>query len=79
MPSNIFSTVTIGHFRLYKETGASIIVLVIALIATLGTLIVFCTTTLVNEPATALALLVVVALSVIVDLLWKRSRDRAAT
>ncbi|WP_159602854.1 APC family permease [Agromyces humi] len=71
----VFSTVTIGHFRLYRTTGANLIVLVIALIATLGTLIVFCTTTLVNEPATAIALLAIVALSVIIDLLWKSRRD----
>jgi amino acid transporter len=71
----VFSTVTIGHFRLYRTTGANLIVLVIALIATLGTLIVFCTTTLVNEPTTAIALLAIVALSVVIDLLWKSRRD----
>jgi amino acid transporter len=71
----VFSTVTIGHFRLYKQTGASIIVLVIALIATLGTLIVFCVTTLVNEPATAITLVAIVALSILVDVLWKARRD----
>jgi amino acid transporter len=71
----VFSTVSVGHFRLYRETGANIIVLVIGLIATLGTLIVFCLTTLVNEPATAIALIVIVALSVVIDLLWKRTRD----
>ena len=48
--------------------------LVTALIATLGTFVVFCTTTLVNEPATAAALVVILALAVIVDLLWKRTR-----
>ena len=74
----VFSTVTIGHFRLYRETGASVIVLVIALIATLGTLFVFSVTTLVNEPATALALVAIVALSVVIDLVWKRSRDARA-
>ncbi|KQQ95282.1 amino acid transporter [Leifsonia sp. Leaf325] len=70
----VFSTVSVGHFRLYKETGANVIVLAIGLIATLGTLIVFCTTTLVNEPATAIALVVIIALAVLVDLLWKRMR-----
>ncbi|MFF1877292.1 APC family permease [Leifsonia sp. NPDC058230] len=75
----IFSTVSIGHFRLYKETGANIVILAIGLVATLGTLVVFCATTLVDEPATAIALLVIVALSVIVDLLWKRARDRRVT
>ncbi|MET1016686.1 MAG: APC family permease [Leifsonia flava] len=70
----VFSTVSVGHFRLYRETGASVVVLAIGLIATLGTLIVFCTTTLVNEPATAIALVVIIALAVLVDLLWKRMR-----
>lgn len=70
----VFSTVTVGHFRLYRDTGASIVVLVIALIATLGTLIIFCTTTLVNEPTTAIALVVIVVLAVAIDLLWKRTR-----
>jgi amino acid transporter len=68
----VFSAVTVGHFRLYKETGANVFILVIALVATLGTLVVFCTTTLVNEPQTALALIVIVALSIIIDLVWKR-------
>ena len=72
----VFSTVTVGHFRLFRETGANIVILVIALVATLGTLIVFCTTTLVNEPATALALLAVVALSIIVDFAWKSAAAR---
>ena len=72
----VFSTVTVGHFRLFRETGANIVILVIALVATLGTLIVFCTTTLVNEPATALALLAVVALSVIIDFAWKGAAAR---
>ncbi|MGC5222483.1 APC family permease [Micromonospora sp. DT81.3] len=75
----VFSTVTVGHFRLFRETGANIVVLVIALVATLGTLIVFCTTTLVNEPATALALLAVVALSIIADFGWKSAAARKQT
>jgi hypothetical protein len=45
-------------------------------LSTLVTLLVFCTTTLVDEPATALALIVIIALSVGVDLIWKRVRDR---
>jgi amino acid transporter len=72
----VFSAVTVGHFRLYRKTGASIVVLAIALVATLGTLIIFCTTTLVDEPATAIALVVIVALAVVIDLLWKRTRSR---
>ena len=79
----VFSTVSIGHFRLFRETGANIVVLVIGLIATLGTFVVFCTTTLVNEPATALALIVIIALAFIIDFGWKavakRRTSRSAT
>ncbi|WP_120955061.1 APC family permease [Arthrobacter oryzae] len=73
----IFSAVTLAHFKVYRETGALLFVLIIALIATLGTFVVFCTTTLVNEPATAAALVVILALALITDLLWKRTRSRA--
>jgi amino acid transporter len=73
----IFSAVTVAHFKVHRETGASLLVLIIALIATLGTFVVFCTTTLVNEPATAAALVVILALALITDLLWKRARSRA--
>ncbi|MGY3317226.1 APC family permease [Arthrobacter sp. TE12232] len=73
----IFSAVTLAHFKVYRETGALLFMLIIALIATLGTFVVFCTTTLVNEPATAAALAVILALALITDLLWKRTRNRA--
>ena len=72
----IFSAVTLAHFKVYKETGASLFVLIIALITTLGTFVVFCTTTLVNEPVTAAALVLILILAVITDLLWKRTRSR---
>ncbi|WP_344367999.1 APC family permease [Arthrobacter humicola] len=73
----IFSAVTLARFKVYRETGALLFMLIIALIATLGTFVVFCTTTLVNEPATAAALAVILALALITDLLWKRTRNRA--
>ncbi len=73
----IFSAVTLAHFKVYRETGALLFMLIIALIATLGTFLVFCTTTLVNEPATAAALVFILALALITDLLWKRARNRA--
>jgi amino acid transporter len=70
----LFSTVTVAHFRVRRETGASLFVLIVALVATLGTFVVFCTTTLVDEPATAIALVVIIALAVTIDLIWKRIR-----
>jgi amino acid transporter len=69
----VFSAVSIAHFRLFRITGANIVILVIGLVATLGTFLVFCTTTLVNEPATALALVAIIALSIIIDFSWKAS------
>jgi hypothetical protein len=75
----IFSAVTVSHFRTYRETGASLIVLIVALIATVGTLVVFALTTLVKEPRTAIALLVIVAAAVTLDLVWKRVRGGGKT
>jgi len=70
----VFSTVTLAHFRVRRETGANLFVLIVALIATLGTFVVFCTTTLVDEPATAIALVVIIALAITIDRVWKRVR-----
>ncbi|TQK19090.1 amino acid:proton symporter (ABT family) [Microbacterium sp. SLBN-154] len=70
----VFSAVTVSHFRTYRETGASLVVLIIALIATLGTFVVFASTTLVSEPKTAIALMVVLLAALLLDLVWKRVR-----
>lgn len=72
----VFSMITVAHLRLRGETGASVVMLVLALVTTLGTFVVFCTTTLADEPATAVALVVVVTLSTVADLAWKWARDR---
>jgi amino acid transporter len=71
----VFSLVTLAHFRLYRQTGARVAVLVIALLSTVGTLVVFCTTTLVDEPITALALLIILAVSTLLDVTWTYRRD----
>jgi hypothetical protein len=40
----------------------------------------FAFTTLVEEPATAVAMVVILTLSILLDFMWKRARDaRAAT
>ena len=67
----VFSAVSVAHLRLFRKTGASVIVLVVGLVATLGTFVVFCTTTLIDEPATAIALVAIIALAVILDFGWK--------
>jgi amino acid transporter len=74
----VFSLVTLAHFRVREQTGARVVVLLVALVSTLGTLAVFASTTLVDQPATAVALLVIVLGAVVVDQLWSRTRDRRA-
>jgi amino acid transporter len=70
----VFTGITAGHLRVRKETGAHAWVLVVGVATTSIVLITFIFTTLVHEPATAVTLVGIVALSVVLDLLWKRSR-----
>ena len=75
----VFTLVTIGHLRVRGETGAKAWVLVVAVASTVVVLVTFVFTTLVDEPGTAIALVVIVALSVALDVVWKRSRAGHAT
>jgi hypothetical protein len=72
----IFSMVTLGHLRVRRETGANVVVLIVGLLATATALVVFVTTTLVEEPAAMTALLVIVAGSIAIDVWWKWARGR---
>jgi membrane protein implicated in regulation of membrane protease activity len=64
--------VGIAHVRLIKETGANIVIVYLSIISVVVTLVVFAVETLSQEPATALAIVVFLALSVVVDLFWRR-------
>ena len=66
----VFALVTAGHLRVRSETGAKAWVLVVAIVTTVVVLVTFAFTTLVEEPATALALVVILLLSVGLDLGW---------
>ena len=70
----VFTLVTFGHMRIRRETGARLSVLLLANLATIVVLVAFAATTLVNEPATAITLVVMLALSVVLDLVWKSRR-----
>ena len=70
----LFTLVTISHVRVRSQTGASLAVLLVALLLTLATLLSFATTTLVEEPATMWTLLALLVLAVVLDLVWKRIR-----
>jgi amino acid transporter len=70
----VFTLITAAHFRVRSETGASTLVLSIAITSTVVVLLTFAFTTLVDEPATAVALVVILLLSVALDVGWKRAR-----
>jgi amino acid transporter len=74
----VFTLVTAAHLRVYRDTGANRWVLLVGITSTIVVLVTFVFTTLVDEPGTMIALAVIFGLSVVVDLLWKRARSRAA-
>jgi amino acid transporter len=71
----VFALVTAGHFRVRHETGARSWLLVLAVGSAVIVLVTFAVTTLVEEPATTVALVVILLLGVVLDLGWKRRRD----
>jgi len=71
----VFALVTGAHLTLRKETGASTLLLVLAIVSTVGVLLTFIFTTLIHEPVAALTLLGILLLSVALDMGWKRVRN----
>jgi L-asparagine transporter-like permease len=74
----IFTLITAAHFRVRGETRAKAPVLALAIAAAAVVLVTFVFTTLIHEPASIVALLIIVALGVGLDLGWKRTRDNGA-
>ena len=74
----IFAVITTGHLRISAQTGANRAILVLAILTTTVTFLVFCGTTLVDEPATAVALVVIFLFALVTDLAWKHKRDQRA-
>lgn len=73
----IFTLITVAHLRVRHETGASAVLLWLA-IATAGVVLVsFVITALVSEPASIATLLAILVLAVGLDRWWKRVRDRS--
>jgi amino acid transporter len=76
----VFTLVTAANIRVHRDTGANVWVLILAIATTIGVLVTFAVTTLPDEPGTAVALVVIIVLSIVADLMWKRSpRYRAPT
>jgi hypothetical protein len=74
----IFTLVTIAHLRIRRDTGALLIPLFLGLLTAGVTLVVFITTTLVDDRAASVALVVILLLSVGLDLWWTWARGRRA-
>jgi amino acid transporter len=72
----IFALITVGHLRVHRDTGARVGMLLLALVTTGATLVVFTATTLMEEPATMAALIGALALSIVLDFVWKRIARR---
>jgi hypothetical protein len=70
----IFGLITAGHFRIYRDTGARLSLLFIAMATIVIVLVAFVLDTLVREPPAMLALAVIVVLAIIFDLVWSRLR-----
>jgi L-asparagine transporter-like permease len=72
----VFSLITAGHLKVRRETGAPAWLLILSVLSSAIALITFALTTLVDEPGTAIAMLVVLAISVVIGLIWKRRRAK---
>ena len=76
----VFTVVTLGHLRIRRETGAQLWLLILAELTTVVVLVAFAATTLVDEPGTAVAFVVILVLGVAMDLIWKgRARSQPTT
>ncbi|HEX5579337.1 MAG TPA: APC family permease [Candidatus Limnocylindria bacterium] len=70
----VFTLVSVGHLRIRSQTGASLSLLLLA-VGTAGiSLLVFVFTTLIQEPASIVALIVILLLSIGLDLWWSWRR-----
>ncbi|HEY2282618.1 MAG TPA: hypothetical protein VGH60_03610 [Solirubrobacteraceae bacterium] len=70
----IFLLVGISGYKLRSQTGSRAAILLPAIAVTAIVLVFFAIDTLENTPATFAAILAIAALSVILDLIWKRVR-----
>jgi len=71
----IFTLITAAHFRVRAETGASALILALAIVAAGAVFVTFVFTTLIHEPASIATLAGILVLSVILDFGWKHFHD----
>jgi amino acid transporter len=66
----IFTLITVAHFRVRAETGASALVLSLAVASAAVVLVTFVFTSLIHEPASIVTLLIILALGIGLDYGW---------
>ena len=74
----VFAMVTAGHVRVRRDTGAKLWVLLLGVGTAAIVFVTFTFTTLVHEPATLVTMAGILAVSIGIDAVWKRSRDAGA-
>ena len=72
----IFVLITIGHMRMRKETGASLFILILALIATSLAILLFAWYTLLTSPQTFAILVGTIILAWVVEAIWRSISKR---
>ncbi len=71
----IFTLITAAHLRVRAETGANLLMLILAIVAAGAVFVTFVFTTLIHEPASIATLAGILVLSVALDYGWKHFRD----
>jgi amino acid transporter len=72
---SVFALISGGHLLVRDRTGASAPVLLLGVASTVIVLATFAVTTLVDEPGTLVAIVVILLVSLAIDVTWKRRRD----
>jgi amino acid transporter len=72
----IFALLTVAHLRLSNETGASKLILYVALVATIAAILLFCWYTLITAPQTFAILVVTIILAWVVEAIWRSISKR---
>jgi amino acid transporter len=72
----IFTLITAAHVRIRAETGASLPILLLAIVAAGAVFVTFVFTTLIHEPASIITLAGILLLSVALDFGWKHFHTR---
>jgi hypothetical protein len=67
----IFTMITAAHLRIRAETGANLLMLILAVVAAGAVFVTFVFTTLIHEPASIVTLAGILLLSVALDYGWK--------